>query len=475
MPEATQYIFSDSKTTAGRAIEDSFVAEHNKRAERINKAWRYYEGEHDLPLKVQKDGYDDNVIVNHVGNLADKLVAFMIGDGISFDAGGDGAETETDEQIRELWEQNRGDIMQNNIALSGAIEGHCTVRLVPQDNIEYPRLTRIRQGHFAAFWNPFDMSDVLWYRLQHQAGGMGRRIDYVRGAVTETGVDHSADGWLEVVYQLDKVMSGSVIDSTATWKLVSVEPWEYPFPPIVDWQNLPNPNGYYGLDDVKGAIKLNNALNFILSNIQRIIKHYAAPKTIGLGFSTGDLIETKVGGFFTVNRPKTETDIFNLEMQSDLGSSMQMAAIVAESLWQSGGMIDPQTMKDRIGQLTNFGLRVLFSDALKKTEKKRLLYSEGFEQICKYALALSGRPAPDKVVTIWPDVLPEDEGVVSNVLLQELDHGIISKQTYRAIRGYDEQEELDRLAEETAQNPNIGGSILGLLAGNNAFNRGQVG
>lgn len=469
MPEATKYVFSDDQGSEARAIESAFVSELRSRSDKTGRAWKYYNGDHDLPLKTQQDGYNDNVIVNHVEALADRLVAFLLGDGITFDAGGDDQPGQQDDQIAELWQANRGAILQESITLSGAIEGHNAIRLMPREGA-YPRLVRIKMSHFAAFYDPFDMENVLWYRLQHQAGGTGKRIDYVKGRVDGDEVDHNADGWTQVVYRLDKIMSGSAIDASAQWKRVEDEvvPWEYDWPPIVDWQNLPNPNGYYGKSDVSMAIKLNDALNFILSNMQRIIKHFAAPKTIGIGFSAGDVVVSPVGGLYTVNKDGAE--IFNLEMQSDMASSMQLAGLIAESLWQSGGMVDPQTMKDRIGQLTNFGLRVLFSDAIKRTQKKRLLYEEAMEAICQHGLELAGVAPPDAVMTVWPDVLPEDNTVV-DALMQELQNGIISKETYRNIRGYDSDKEEDRLAQERATG-DVGASILDLISGNRGFNRG---
>jgi hypothetical protein len=57
-------------------------------------------------------------------------------------------------------------------------------------------------------------------------------------------------------------------------------------------------------------------------------------------------------------------------------------------------------------------------------------------------------------------------------LTSELEQGIISKQTYRERRSYDEDKEVDRLTAETSLNGNLGANILGLLSNNRPFNRG---
>ena len=467
MPQATQYTVVPS-----RDVEEAFSRELHDRGEIIERRWRYYDGNHDQPLKVQKDKYNDNVILNNIEPMADKIVAFLLGDGIEFNANGDNNQTADDDNVKALWDANRGETLLNNIALAGAIEGHCAVRLMPTEE-GFPKLVRIKQYQFAAFWDAFDMSRVLWYRLQHTAAGVGRRIDYVRGRFDGVNVDHNAEGWIEFVYEAkDDNVSGPFASSLKWQPAADPAMWDYPFPPIVDWQNISNPNGYYGKSDIGSAIKLNDALNFILSNLQRIIKHYASPKTVGLGFKASELVGTEVGGFFSINKPPNEANIFNLEMQSDLQSSMELARIITSGLWQSGGMVDPQTLKDRVGALTNFGLKVLYSDAIKRTDKKRAIYGEAFELISRAGLMMAGLPVPDSVYTIWPSVLPEDDKQLVDTLTIELTNGIISKETYRDLRGYDNDREIERIEDEKAVNGNLGANILSLMTSNQAFNRG---
>jgi hypothetical protein len=437
MPEATTYAFETTDKKTYKANEDAFRDEHNKRSKEIERNWKYYDGDHDLPLKKQKDGYNDSVIVNHVEALTERLTAFLIGDGLKFDAGGNEEQTPDDEAIEEILNANRGELLIENLATAGAIEGHNTVRIQAVDG-EEPKLTRIKQAHFAAFWDPFDMSRVLWYRLQHTAGIQGKRIDYVKGTINQDfTVNHDADVWTEVVFEMKK----------EKWELKGITPWPFPWPPLVDWQNLPNSNGYYGKYDVLGAIRLNDALNFILSNTQRIIKHYGAPRTVGIGFDAGDIVPTEVGGLLTVNKPRSEVDVFNLELQSDGALIQWLAGVIQAGLWESGQMVDPSTIQDKVGQLTNFGLRILFTNAIKRTDKKRLLYQEAFELILQRALELSGRAVPDSIITIWPDVLPEDQATIST-LMQEWQGGVISLQTYRKLRGYDHEQEEERLLVE---------------------------
>lgn len=471
MPEASQYIL-DTTLQEFKDLEQIYVKEQTARNEETARHWAYYDGHHKPHLAAQKDDHDDNIIINNIEIIAEKLAGFLIGDGVTFDAGGDDEPGEADEAIEELWEVNRGEILQNNLALAGCVEGHLAVLLTPQtdDNGNMvdglPRLTRIKQKHFAAFWDPFDMRRVLWYRLQ--SGSLRR--DYVRGLISED--DRTADhdnvpAWSVVEWRSKtdpvKVAFGR---SGIDWKLQSVTPWMFPWPPLVDWQNLPNVNDYYGKSDLSSPIHLNDALNFVISNLNRIVKHYADPKTIGIGFKATDMVPTQVGGFYTV--PNEKANIYNLEMKSDGALARWLAEIVSGALWQSGGVVDPQTMKDQIGALTNFGLKILFTDAIRKVDKKRLLFGEALEAINKYSLELAGVEVPDTVTTIWPDVLPEDEKEEAETLGMDLDRQAISLQTYRERRGYDNKTEEGRRAEEQTNNPN---PLAGLLAGNGFQNR----
>lgn len=460
MPEANEYPAPDSDES--KAIEAIYGDERKARGAMIQRGWDYYNGVHDKPLKIQADGYDDNVIINDIEILAEKLETFLIGDGLIFDAGGDDQDTAADDQITALWKANQGEILQSNLALSGVIEGHIAVRLVPEEGQEWAKIQHIKQSHFAAFWEPFDMSRVVWYRLQSG----NRRIDYVRGVVDGATVNHEAEGvWTELTYQ-GKMKQDALGPTEIEWVLMGSVFWEQDFAPITDWQNLPNPNSYYGKSDIKSAIPLNDNVNFIMSNLQRIIKYFAHPRTVGTGFTAADLISTAVSGLWTVESP--EAKISNLEMTTDAALSRWLADIISQTLWQSGGVVDPQTIKDKVGVLTNFGLRVLFGDAIGRISKKRRLYGEGITEIIDHSFVLAGLAPPETVTIIWPDVLPEDAKTEMETLTAEFDRGLISKETYRDRRGYDDEQEENRLADEQTTG-DLGSQILGNLS----FNRGQ--
>ena len=449
MPAALEYIL-DTNSQEYQALEKAHTEELRARTKRIETHWKYYDGDMHKPLKREQDGYDDNILLAKVDQIADKIVSFLIGKGLSFDAEGDGQHAEEDEQIKTLWTQNRQSVLVQNIALSGTLAGHVFLRVEPRQG-QMPRIVNLNPKHCGVFWDIQDIERVLWYRLQYTVGRSGKRIDYVRGAWNDGRIDHDAEGWLEIVYDREY--------DRGHWVRRAV-PTALDWLPIVDWQNQARPHEYYGTDDIRKAIVLNDAVNFLVSNYNRILKHHASPKTIGLGMDAGDVVASSIGGFWTVNKSKTDAQIYNLEMESDLASARELLSILLREIWQGARLVDPQTVKDKAGVLTNFAIRTLYADAISKIDSKRELYAEGFEQTIQRAMLVAGLTPPSSVTTLWPPMLPEDTESLTKALLPEYEAGLIDRHTYHDLRGLDHEAIETRLAEEGDRNEDIGSLLL---------------
>jgi len=453
MPGVTQYLFEGPELYD---IEAAFEAERNERVQRIRRNWNYYNGAMPEPLKVGQDGVNPNVLFPKIGQVADRVVSFLLGDGVEFDSGGDDEQDTTDDVLAQVWLDNHKNRLLYNIALTGALAGHVFVRVEPQTEGS-PLITNLNPETCAVFWDVSDYKRVLWYRLQYQVNetGPGKRIDYVQGRFANGQFDHQVEGeWWEVVYTT-RGGYGAKWELVGQPRLLALES-----APLVDWQNLPNPFGYYGYDDVSTAVRLNAALNFVASNFNLVLMHHASPKTVGIGFDAGEVVTTEVGGLYTINKPRGEVDLFNLEMQSDLSSSARFMEMLDEEIWHSVRMIDPRTLKDKVGALTNFGLRVMFTDALKKTETKRALYSDGLERLCRHILTVMGVAAPQTIEVIWSDILPESVQERTETVLRRLEAKIIDLKTAREELGYDHDEIEERMAEVGQGETNLGEILL---------------
>ncbi len=290
MPGAIRYT-NDPDTQMGRAIEDAFTKEISTRQAAHKSSWKYYEGDHHRHLKADQSRTDDNVTVNMVELLIDKGVSALVGtnetgivQGVQFDIvdqpGEPGFIRRAGRAIRRMasgeqpspaqtwldmvWRANKKNILLHHLTMTGGVTGHVFVKLVPAGIMDertgevVPRMICLDPDIVTVFWDASDMGRVLWYRLQYGSGDDQAREDIVRSANLD-----GAEYWTIYSYTSSR--------NSRRWELVG-EPvvWEYPWPPIVDWQNLPRPRAYYGRADVsKTNARLNDSLNFTASNMQR--------------------------------------------------------------------------------------------------------------------------------------------------------------------------------------------------------------
>lgn len=439
MPELSEYPENDLK-----ALSELASAEMATRAGDIDAAWAYYRGEHRKPLKVRKGQIDDNVIVNLARKVVDQGVSMLFGAPPTFDLPGDDAQVQaTEAELARIWEANNAEILLHNIGVSGALAGHVFLKLVPEQSNRRMRFVLQNPRYCSVFWRPDDMQQVVCYKIEWGQGKTRYRQDIVK----QNG------SWL--IRNLRKPEAGE-------WQVVDESVWAYDFAPIVDWQNLPNPEGYYGEPDLANAA-LNDAVNFVASNTNRILRHHAHPKTLGFGVQPNQIVETAVDGFWA-GLPESAR-LENLEMQSDLASSMSFFEALQAAFYSEHQAVDLSTMKDRIGQLTNFGLRVLFKDAGDKNRTKRTLYGNGLCETSSRALRVLGL-TEDVPTSKWADPLPlSDTELVQNEQV-EVTLGTVSRQTAAEERGRDWEREQKRMAEEKAlEQAGLGAAIVSAMRG----------
>jgi hypothetical protein len=136
-----------------------------------------------------------------------------------------------------------------------------------------------------------------------------------------------------------------------------------------------------------------------------------------------------------------------------------------QTLFDISRTVDISSMADKLGALTNFGLRVLYGDALAKLNTKRELYGDALLEINRRLLALANMDTePGELV--WPEALPSDQREESEVLARDLELRLVSKQTVSGKRGYQWETEMERMEGESAGEDNLGSALL------RAFNQG---
>jgi hypothetical protein len=423
--------------------------EHIARQKLFATYWKYYRGRHTRPLKVRPNQPDDNVILNYAKRNVNKGVQFLFGKSVDFEIDETSPEpTKEEAYLDEVWgiDEEKQMLLQK-IAYNGAITGTAVVRLYEADpNVQdsLPRIVNIDPSLLDVVTNPDDIDDIRGYHLIWKSNDLWKRHR----------IDMQMDGTWYVTCEVTK-------PGSPKWEEVPDEsaPWPYLFPPIVTAQNLPLPNEFWGMSDLEDA-DINDAINFNASNTQRIIKHHAHPKTIGIGFNANDLQNAAVDDFWTIG--DKEASVSNLEMHSDLASARDFLAMLKTAYSKVANVPDLDPAVVNVGALSGFALRILYGDLLEATQVKRNTYGALLNGINQALLALGGLGEYGKVEikNVWADPLPSSDLEQAQTLEIDRRNGL-SKETYLKRRGYDPVKEAELAgAEAEAQEAQMGAMMV---------------
>jgi hypothetical protein len=121
----------------------------------------------------------------------------------------------------------------------------------------------------------------------------------------------------------------------------------------------------------------------------------------------------------------------NLEMSSDMSSSHNLAQDLRMSIFDIAREPDISNKPDSVGHLTNFGLRILFSDALDKNDTKRQLYGDALCELNRRLLVLNNwtGEASNPGTIGWGDPMPSNLDEDVRVDTFALDAEIVDKET----------------------------------------------
>lgn len=462
--------------------------ERKDRIKLIDAYWTYYrDGGARRPLKVRPGQPDDNVMLNYSQQAIDKSVAFfapkpptfVLPNGMEREPGPDGKLTNVlspeQEAVNGFLEENEFDHQIVDIALSGFISGHNFMRLYPPDNTDKvsadnpPRMAMIDPRKAIAFWDVSNVRRLLFYRLMWTVTDDTFRIqDIVPTWLVNQreNADQKPDlslGWEIIEYECKGEMGDR--------KQVARDHWEHEFAPMVDWKNKHAPHEYYGESDLRAA-DLNDSINFIASNTARIIKFHAHPKTIGKGVDPGAIKATSVDGFYTI---PDNADVFNVEMQSDLSSSLNYLNKLEGAFFTQMHVLDVSTIKDKVAGLTNFGLRMLFKDMTDAADTKHSLYGSGLAEMVRRAMIMMGMEAKKKPKDEWVDALPQNITELTSSLKTQKDMGVISDQSVQEQLQLDPVKEAERMDEESQNATNSTVSVLETMGNRGLFGNGLGG
>jgi len=480
-------------------VHAAFDSKEYKKQERLRNRdfaakWKYYEGKHKRFLKVKKaaGSIDDNVTVNFCGVLVDRTVSRLFGDParselLTFDVEkrsvkeerealrGEGPEyapkTPESEEVEAhnilngVWKRS-GSLYKivSRVGVFGAVTGHYAYKLLKED--EGVRVIVMDTSIFGILSSADDMEKVRAYKIEfviqrRDPKDPNNRIVPVdfRQVIVYGPAFGGPDGW----FIQDFINWRRTGDKLRAWVPDSeLERW--PFCPIIEGQNLPHAKSIWGVSDLQNVTALNDEINFILSNVNRIVRYHAHPRTIAIGVDPDSIVETAIEQFWTIASTPDQVSIQNLEMESDLNAAFAFFQTIKEAFWTIGREADPATFKDKIGNVTNFGLRVLFLDALNKLGQKRETYGKTLVTLIERIFILSDHKDLT-VVPKWSEPLPTDPREAVETMMLEIDSGILSRETAARERGRNWQLEQQRMKAEAKDAEMMGQKLMRTLKG----------
>jgi len=433
--------------------KDVYEAESARLRQGLSVLGNYYEGKQALPLKVRS--HDFNVITNHAKTIVDRTVSMLLGGGVEFDLPGE-ADTAQDKLINLIWDANKKNVLLHDLVQFGSIYGTPFIKIVPGGKtsltgVVTDRLVALNPYNVSIFTQPDDIEQIQAYVYRWTVGDEAWR------EVTE----NQGTSWMITTQKTGR---------GGKWETVGEVTWSYPYSPIVHGKNLPNAGNVYGMSDIEGILDLQNKYNEAQSNINKILglQAYAQKYVIG---GKWPRTRDEQGNEVLDMSPETALEIQNgvdkaqvgiLQPTGDLGSSRQFATDIMRDLYEVSATVDGNSVKDKVGALTNFGLRVLFKNELAKNATKQMLYSDLLCTVNNRLLQLHGfngeESDPGKIV--WGDPLPRDEKEKIESVTSKVDLGIMSLESAAKEFGIDWKVEQERLANQKTTETNAGAEII---------------
>ncbi len=467
-------IFTQLGTTINRWVEDRISAvmmipgavskEDATRKTLIEVAREYAKGNQPPPLMVKLGQTNDNVIVNLTGLVRDRATALLFGEGVEFDLPGEG-DTPESEYIEAVWEANDKDELLQDTSDYGVTGGTPCFQINPgaiyKDGVVYPEILCIDPAYLTIKTEPENYRRVAKYVIQYKVRMEegDRERNRKREIIPLKSIDEATGAETISSWEIHDYIEGD----NGTWiEMNTPVLWNYSFPPILPFKNLPNAGSPYGKPDITpDVLHLQDAINRVVSNANKVLRLMAHQRLFGKMFGSASRVD--VGPDSILNSDNPDADLKSLDPTSDFAGMTGFGELLREALFTIARSSDPQGIKDKVGQITNFGLSILYKDAIDKLKTKRKLYGEALKELNRRLLILNDME-PDPGDVIWAEALPQNEGEEIRGYEFDLRNGIASVQTIRQKRGYDEETEKERIEaeqQEAVKNAdNIGGGML---------------
>jgi hypothetical protein len=446
--------------TQERTIRELLEKLEDERLKRLARAWEAYGGDHPDSLEIGDDDVDDNVVENLCRLTVRKGVSYLLGNRLEFEISGSERDKETgkakndaakaEDYLEEVLERNRRPRLLRNYATNGGVTGHAFAKIVPPDDStpdDYPKIRAIDPGYVTPEWEADDYEDVYLYRITYPGVDRDGRIVLIRQEIEKVDDADTDDGvgWTirDQRASADRIRDDlgqyGAVRTRAEFETEKTTAWAYEFAPIVENQNLPRANEYWGESDIEAdVIDLNYALNAALSNMNRTVRIFAHPRVVFSGLTATELAQVDVSPNGAINLPNPEAKGEVLEPKADLSAMLEFYKLLRQGFHEVARVPEITTRgSEGLGPLAGVAMRILYGPLMELTDEKRETYGEAISALIRRLLVLGDWDIEKLVVVLkWPEVMPNDPVAERQVAVYDRDLGVSTRTTLERI-GYD--------------------------------------
>lgn len=451
-PFPVSSVFGWRRDPVGDALVTKAQQEKDQRCARVAEAWDRYWGKHPLPLTrtATDPKAADNTIVNMARKTVDISAFYLFGKDVEFEvgdekaiksaAGGVDNSPPEDEWLEQAWKVNRVCTLLLEFATAGGVAGDGYFRLYPANALAgevYPRVVMLDAEHVDVMTDPVDYNKPVRFTVEFNSVD----LEAQKATLHRHRIERQGTGW--VIIEEEKGTQG------ATWAEVGREAWPYPFPPIFHTKNLPAPHQYFGRSDIEeDVLKLNDAISFVVSNINRILRVHGHPQIYitGQGAPDGAAVDRAIDSVKYL--PNPDANVGATPYVENLAAHFDQLQRLRDAYHELTMVPEIATGKvDSIGQLSGIALQILYGPLVQMTEVKRKFYGEMLVDLCRAMLALGEQDATLPIEVKWPQILPSNrkEEAETAIALKEVG---VSEETVIGELGYDAATEMERAKTE---------------------------
>lgn len=406
------------------------------------KFWSYYNGDYQehLQSRVLPNGtfINDNVSVPLARRIVQKGNNFLFGKGLTWQIALSGS-TLPEQILSEIWgnEESQNSFLAE-LGINGGVFGDFYVQIIShQGNVL--KLKNLNPLYVFPYYDTADDDSVFKFELRWTKSEKDYRILHNK---LENGLQ-----WDFVREVWDK--QRWVMDS-------EVQIWDFDFPFVVHGKNYPNPNSYFGLSDLED-IQLNDTINQVSSNLNKIIRIFAHPVVWGTGFGSNALdIDTSK----MITTTNETARLSALELGRDLADSQEFLKYLRTMLSEVTAVPEADPDRLKIGAQSGFSLEVLFNDLVLKTGIKRQFYGKALIELNRRLLAISGLGDNIQTKLYWPNPLPRDYVSETTSDTFDLSSGLTSKKSLATKRGIDFDLEKELMQAESVSTATLGEALI---------------